>query len=90
MYASEMITCGLGAVVAVLLGAGVGGGWHYLADSASGRVVVAAATPLAQQDASNPALSCPPPREGPIAETPRLQSYPAPTTSPTQPTLPLN
>ena len=72
MYGSELRTCGLGAVVAVLLGAGVGGGWHYLADSASGRVVVAAATPLAQQDASNPPLSCPPPREGPVAETPRL------------------
>jgi len=35
--ASEVRTCGLSAVVAVLLGAGIGVGWHYFADSAGGR-----------------------------------------------------
>src|SRR6516225_272811 len=65
MYASELRTCCLGTVVAVLLGAGGGVSWHYFADGASGKVVVAAAPPLAQQDASNPPLACPPPpREG--------------------------
>jgi hypothetical protein len=65
MYASELRTCGLGAVVAVLVGTGGGVSWHYFADGASGRVVVAAATPLVQRDASNPLLACPPPpREG--------------------------
>jgi len=36
MYGSQLRTCGLGAVVAVLLGAGVGVGWDYFADSAGG------------------------------------------------------
>ena len=69
MYASELRTCGLIAVVAVLLG-GVGGfGWHFFADS--GTAVAAAITPLAQQDASNPPLACPPPpREGPVRDAP--------------------
>jgi len=35
MYASELRTYGLSAVVAVLLGAGTGFGWHYFADHAS-------------------------------------------------------
>jgi hypothetical protein len=61
VYASELRTYGLCAVVAVFLGAGGGVSWHYFADRASERVVVAAATPLAQQDASNPSLACPPP-----------------------------
>ena len=34
MYASELRACGLGGVVAVLLGAGIGVGWHYFGDSA--------------------------------------------------------
>ena len=32
MYASELRTCGLSAVVTVLLGAGVGVGWYSFAD----------------------------------------------------------
>jgi predicted negative regulator of RcsB-dependent stress response len=44
MYASELRTCAVGAVVAVLLGAGVGVGWHYFSDSASGRAVAAGRT----------------------------------------------
>ena len=67
MYASKVRTCGLGAVVAVLLGGGIGVGWHYFADTAGGRAVAAAATPLAKQDAPNPPPSNPPsrPAEGP-------------------------
>src|SRR6516162_10633627 len=34
MYASQLRACGLGAVVAVLLGAVIGVGWHYFGDSA--------------------------------------------------------
>ena len=40
MYGSELRTCGLGAVVCVLLGAGIGYGWHYL-DNGGVRAVVA-------------------------------------------------
>jgi hypothetical protein len=72
MYASELRTCGLGAVVAVLLDAGVGVGWYYFADSASGRAVAAVTTPLAQQDTPNSPLAGPPPREGPAPDVPRL------------------
>ena len=69
MYASELRTCGLGAAVAVLLGAGAGVGWHFFADSVSGMAVAAAVTPLARQDPSNPPLACPPPpREGPVRD----------------------
>jgi hypothetical protein len=69
MYASELRTCGLGAVVAVLLGGSVGFGWHVFADG--GRAVAAAITPLAQRAASNPPLACPPPpREGPVRDVP--------------------
>ena len=72
MYASEVRTCGLGAVVAVLLGAGIGVGWHYFADSAGGRAEAAAAGPLAKRDAPNPPSSNPPSRpEGPVFEGPR-------------------
>ena len=49
MYASELRACGLGGVVAVLLGAGIGVGWHYFGDSAR-----AGASPVAlraKQDA---------------------------------------
>ena|SRR6516162_3764577 len=51
MYASELKACGLGAVVAVLLGAGIGVGWHYFGDGAR-----AGASPVAlpaKQDAPN-------------------------------------
>ena len=74
MYASELRTCCLGTVVAVLLGAGGGVSWHYFADGASGRVVVAAAAPHAQQDTLNSPLVCPPPREGlPVLSDPNNQ-----------------
>jgi len=47
IHESELRTCGLGAVVSVLLGAGIGFGWHYL-DNGGGRAAIAA-TPLAQR-----------------------------------------
>ena len=73
MYGSELRTCGLGAVVAVLLGAGIGFGWHYL-DNVGGKAAVASmATPLEKQDAPKPPLSCPPgSREGPVLDVPQL------------------
>jgi hypothetical protein len=82
MYASELRIYGLSAVVAVLLGAGIGLGWHYFADSAGGRAVAAAATPLAQQDAPNPP-SVSPPAPGPVLdgpEFPGLSHYRQPAT----------
>jgi hypothetical protein len=58
----------------MLLGAGIGFGWHYFADSASGRAVTAAATPLAQQDTSNPPSSNPPAQpEGPVRDVPHTR-----------------
>jgi hypothetical protein len=73
MYGSELRTCGLGAVVAVLLGAGIGIGWHYL-DNVGGEAAVASvATPLEKQDAPKPPLSCPPgSRECPALDVPQL------------------
>ena len=47
MYESELSTCNLGAVVCVLLAAGIGFGWHQL-DNGGGRAAIAA-TPLAQR-----------------------------------------
>ena len=73
MYASELRTCGLGGIIAVVLGASIGVGWHYFGDSATGKTMTAAATPLAHPDAPNPPLSCPPdPREGTVPDVPRL------------------
>ena len=71
MYGSELRTCGLGAVGAVLLGAGIGFGWHYL-DKVGGKAAVASmATPLVKQDVPKPPLSCPPgSREGPVPDFP--------------------
>src|SRR6516164_1090154 len=82
MYTSELRTCGLGAVVAVLLGAGVGVGWHYFVDSASGRAVAAGPTPLAQQDTPNSPLACPPRREGPVTDVRRLPVLSGPNNQP--------
>jgi len=74
MYASELRTYVLGGVVCVLLGAGTGFGWHYFADSASGRAAVAT-TQLAQQDASPQPLSSNPPA---AAESSALNAPPFP------------
>ena len=87
MYGSELRTCALGAVVTVLLGAGIGFGRHYLDDVGGKPAVASVATPLEEEDAPKPPLSCPPgSREGPVLDVPQLPFNPAPTTSPTQPT----
>ena len=73
MPGAELRTYGLGAVVTVFLGAGIGFGWHYFADSASVTTVASAVAPPAQRDAANPALSCPPgPSEAPTLDVPRF------------------
>ena len=71
MYGSELRTCGLGAFVAVLLGAGVGVGWHYFADSGGATASASGVTPLAKQDTpTGPSSNPPPPREGPVFDVP--------------------
>jgi hypothetical protein len=83
MPGAELRTYGLAAVVAVLLGAGIGFGWHYFADSAGVTAMASAAAPLAQRDAPNPALSCPPgPRETPTLDVPRLSVLSRPNNQP--------
>jgi hypothetical protein len=87
VYASELRAYGLGAVVAVFLGASIGFGWHYFADSAGATAVASAEGPPVQRNAPNPALSRPPgPREGPTLDVPRLPVLSGPNNQPTQPT----
>jgi len=73
MYGSELKTCGLGAVVVVLLGAGIGFGWHYFADTAGATAAASAVTPLAKSDVPSPASPNPPSRpEAPVIDVPRF------------------
>jgi hypothetical protein len=55
--AAELRTYCLNAVLAVLLGTGIGVAGHYFADSAGVRAVASAATPPTQNDAVTPPLS---------------------------------
>ena len=74
LYAAELRTYGLGAVVCVVLGAGTGWGWHYFVDTAGAAVVVSAATSSARQDPVNPPPSNPLAlRPGPVLGVPRSQ-----------------
>jgi len=83
MYASELRTCALGAVAAMLLGAGGGFGWHYFADRAGPATSVAAVTRAVHQDAPSPSLSCPPdPREAPTSDVSRLPAFARPNKRP--------
>jgi hypothetical protein len=60
----------LSAVVCVILGIGLGFGWHFV-DRAGGRTAASVMTP-AKQDAPNPPSSNPPAqREGPVLDVPR-------------------
>jgi hypothetical protein len=82
MYGAELRTYGLSAVVAVLLGTGIGFGWHYFADSAGATVVASAVAPSAQRDAPSP-QSCPPgPREVAVPDVPRLPVLSRPNNQP--------
>jgi hypothetical protein len=74
LYAAELRTYGLGAVVCVVLGAGTGWGWHYFVDTAGAAVVISAATSSARQDPVNPPPSNPLAlRPGPVLGVPRSQ-----------------
>jgi len=71
MYASELRTCAFGGVVCVLLGAGIGYGWHYLDTGGRPGAVASAATPLAKQDVGRPLPSNPsPPQETAVVDGP--------------------
>jgi hypothetical protein len=83
MPGAELRTYSLGAVVAVLLGAGIGFGWHYFGDIAGTTAVASAVAPPAQRDAPNPALSCPPgPGEAPTLDVPRFPVLSRPNNQP--------
>ena len=60
MSGLELRAYGLSAVLSVLLGTGIGFGWHYFADSVGVRAVASAATPPAQHEAPNPPSANPP------------------------------
>src|SRR5262252_7919073 len=72
MPGADLRTYCLSLVITVLLGAGIGVGWHYIVDSAGVGTVALAATLPAKQDAPSAALACPPsPREVPALDVPR-------------------
>ena len=71
MFGEMLRSYVLSAGVCVLLGIGIGFGWHFV-DRAGGRTAASAATPPAKQDAPNPPSSNPPAqREGPVLDVPR-------------------
>ena len=71
MFAEMLRTYVLSAVVCVLLGIGIGFGWHFV-DRAGGRTVASAATRPAKPDAPNPPSSnLAAQREGPVLDVPR-------------------
>jgi hypothetical protein len=57
MLGSELRTYCFSAVLCLLLGAGIGVGWHYFVDTAGVRAVASAATSAAPQDAPDPPSS---------------------------------
>ena len=72
MPGAELRTYVLGAVISVLVGACIGFGWYYFAERAGAATMPSAVTPLAKQDTSSPAVSCPPgPREDLGLDIPR-------------------
>ena len=72
MFPEILRTYILSAVICVLLGIGIGFGWHYFVDRAGGRAAASATTAPANQDAPNPPSSNPPvQREGPVLDVPR-------------------
>ena len=72
MFPEILRTYVLSAVVCVLLGIGIGFGWHYFVDRTGGRAAASAITSPAEQDAPNPPSSSPAAqREGPVLDVPR-------------------
>ena len=67
MFGEMLRTYLLGAVVCLILGIGIGFGWHFV-ERAAGRPAASAATPHANQDAPNP----PSPTAAAQRETPAL------------------
>src|SRR5215472_2872660 len=85
MSASELRTCALAVLAAVVLGAGGGAGWHYFADSAGPKTSVAAVTRPAQRDAPSPSPQVPRPpgpREAPAPNVARLPGLARPNSRP--------
>ena len=72
MFAGMLRTYILSAVVCVLLGIGIGFGWHYFVDRTAGRAAASVATLPAKQDAPNPPTPNPAAeRDGPVLDVPR-------------------
>jgi hypothetical protein len=72
MFGEMLRTYVLSAVVCVLLGIGIGFGWHYFVDRAAGRTVASAITSPAKQDAPNPPSPNPAAQpEGPVPDVSR-------------------
>ena len=69
MFAETLRTYVLSALVCVLLGIGIGFGWHYFVDRTGGRAAASATTSPAKQDAPNPPSPNPAAqREGPVPD----------------------
>jgi hypothetical protein len=63
----------LSAVVCVLLGIGIGFGWHYFVDRTGGSAAVSATTLPGKQDPPNPpSTNSAAQREGPVPDAPRV------------------
>jgi hypothetical protein len=72
MFGLELRTYVLSAVVCVLLGIGIGFGWHYFVDRTAGRAAAWAAILPAKQDAPNPPSPNPAAQwEGPVPDVAR-------------------
>src|SRR5262245_12319275 len=72
MSGLELRTYVLSAVVAVLLGTGIGFGWHFFVDRAGGRAVASTVITPAKPEVPNPPSSNPPvQREGSAPDIPR-------------------
>ena len=77
MSGLELRAYGLSAVLSVLLGTGIGFGWHYFVDSAGVTAMASVATPPVQHDAPNPPSANPPSQgEGPGLNVPRSPDSP--------------
>src|SRR6266404_7651287 len=72
MFGEMLRSYVLAAVVCVLLGIGIGFGWHYFVDRTGGGAAASAITSPAKQDAPNPPSSNPAAqREGLVLDVPR-------------------